>query len=59
MDSFESAYLSLSEDERLLMTDVAKIFNRVNKRVALVEGDPTNIKITYPHDLKIAEALLD
>jgi 2-C-methyl-D-erythritol 4-phosphate cytidylyltransferase len=40
-------------------TDEAALVERTGHPVAVVEGDPRNIKITSPSDLKIAEALLE
>jgi 2-C-methyl-D-erythritol 4-phosphate cytidylyltransferase len=40
-------------------TDEASLVERTGQRIALVEGDPRNIKVTTPADLKIAEALLE
>lgn len=40
-------------------TDEAVLMERLGIPVRWVEGDPRNIKITTPLDLKIAEALLD
>jgi len=40
-------------------TDEAMLVERLGKRVVLVEGDPKNIKITNPSDLRVAEALLE
>ena len=40
-------------------TDSAGLVERINKPVALVEGLRTNIKITNPRDLLIAESFLD
>lgn len=39
-------------------TDDASVFEAYYGSVQLVEGNQENIKITYPSDLKIAEALL-
>ncbi len=39
-------------------TDDAQLVERAGGRVRCVTGDPTNIKITYPEDLALAEALL-
>ena len=39
-------------------TDEAVLAERAGHRVALVEGDPRNIKITTEHDLSIARQLL-
>jgi 2-C-methyl-D-erythritol 4-phosphate cytidylyltransferase len=39
-------------------TDDAALLERSGMRVAVVPGDPFNIKITYPADVVLAEALL-
>ncbi|MDH3679876.1 MAG: 2-C-methyl-D-erythritol 2,4-cyclodiphosphate synthase [Acidimicrobiia bacterium] len=39
-------------------TDDATLVDRLGHRVAHVEGEPVNLKITEPHDLRIAETLL-
>ncbi len=39
-------------------TDDATVFESLGKPIHLVEGDPANIKITYPADLQVAEAFL-
>lgn len=52
-------YGSLSEDEKNILTDAAKIFVLKGEKVALVAGETFNIKITYPYDLRIAKSLLE
>jgi 2-C-methyl-D-erythritol 4-phosphate cytidylyltransferase/2-C-methyl-D-erythritol 2,4-cyclodiphosphate synthase len=39
-------------------TDDAVLVERVGSRVRLIPGDPTNLKVTVPEDLRLAEALL-
>ncbi len=39
-------------------TDEAVLVERTGKKVYVVQGDPRNIKITTPEDIKIAEAFL-
>ncbi len=39
-------------------TDDAGLLERRGSSVATVEGDPRNVKITLPHDLRMVEALL-
>jgi 2-C-methyl-D-erythritol 4-phosphate cytidylyltransferase len=39
-------------------TDEAALVERLGERVFIIDGDPRNIKITAPLDLKMAEALL-
>ncbi len=53
------AYMSLSDDEKNILTDAAKILVMKGMDVHLVQGETFNIKITYPYDLKIARSLLD
>jgi 2-C-methyl-D-erythritol 4-phosphate cytidylyltransferase len=42
---------------RYHFTDELAFAERLNYRVHWVEGDPMNIKITYPSDMKLAEAI--
>ncbi len=49
---------SLNADEINILTDACKIFVLKGEDVHLVEGDITNIKITYPYDLKLANTIL-
>ena len=51
-------YNSLSDDEKKILTDAAKIFVVKGKNVKLVQGETFNIKITTPYDLKLANALV-
>jgi 2-C-methyl-D-erythritol 4-phosphate cytidylyltransferase len=54
----KNLYHALSEEEKALLTDAAKIFVMKGEKVHIVEGEVFNIKITYPYDLRVAEALL-
>ena len=49
---------SLTEEETNMLTDACKIFVLKGEDVHLVKGDITNIKITYPYDLKLANTIL-
>lgn len=51
-------YNSLSDDEKQILTDAAKIFVVKGKNVKLVQGEVFNMKITTPYDLKLANALV-
>ena len=51
-------YNSLSDEEKDVLTDGCKIYLLKGYPVHLVEGHVSNIKITYPHDLIVAEAIL-
>ena len=57
--ALRDAYMSLSEDEKAVLTDAAKILVIKGKQVSLVRGETYNIKITYPYDLRIARSLLE
>ncbi len=52
-------YESLSDEEKNILTDGCKIYLLKGHDVHLVQGDVSNIKITYPHDLIVAKAILD
>lgn len=51
-------YQTLSEEEKEILTDAAKICVMKGKPVHLVRGEVFNMKITYPYDLEVAKALL-
>lgn len=51
-------YEALNPEEKALLTDAAKIFVMKGEKVHIVEGEVFNIKITYPYDLRVAEALI-
>ena len=50
---------SLTEEESNILTDACKIFTLKDEDVYLVDGEVTNIKITYPYDLKLANILFE
>lgn len=52
-------YNDLTEQEKEILTDACKIFVLKDKKVALVAGDVTNIKITYLYDLRVANSILN
>ncbi|WP_276956892.1 2-C-methyl-D-erythritol 4-phosphate cytidylyltransferase [Methanobrevibacter woesei] len=58
INKLDSLYNNLSKEEIDSLTDAAKIFTLNNEDVFLVEGDVTNIKITYPYDLRLANTIL-
>ncbi len=51
-------YQSLTPQEKDILTDACKILVLKGEKVYLVAGEVFNIKITYPHDLRVAESLL-
>ena len=50
---------SLTDDEANILTDACKIFTLKDEEVYLVNGEVTNIKITYPYDLRLANSILE
>ena len=52
-------YKQLTPEEVEILTDAAKIFVLANRPVYMVAGDFANMKITTPHDLKVAAALVE
>ena len=55
---FKELYLSLTEEEKQILTDACKVFVIKGEKVTLVAGETFNIKVTYPYDLQLAETLL-
>ena len=51
-------YNGLTYEEKTILTDACKILVIKGEKVHLVEGEESNIKITYPYDLRVAESLL-
>jgi 2-C-methyl-D-erythritol 4-phosphate cytidylyltransferase len=47
-----------ARSEGFFATDDAMLLERYGYRVGVVMGEPTNIKITYPEDLDLAQRLL-
>ena len=55
----KNMYDALTEEEKNILTDAAKIFVIKGEKVALVQGETYNMKITYPYDLRVAKSLLE
>lgn len=55
----KNMYDALTEEEKDILTDAAKIFVIKSEKVALVQGETYNMKITYPYDLRVAKSLLE
>lgn len=49
---------ALTPEQNAILTDACMVYSLMGERVALVNGETTNIKITYPGDIAVAEALL-
>lgn len=51
--------LEKAQQENYYGTDEAALVERMGKRVYVVQGNPKNIKITVPEDIKLAEVFLE
>ncbi len=51
-------YENLAPEMKAILTDSCSIFTVSDEKVYFIKGDVQNIKITYPYDLKVAEAIL-
>lgn len=49
---------TLTHEEESALTDACKIFVIRGEKVALVRGEVSNMKITYPQDLRVAQAMV-
>ena len=59
LKELENVINSLSDEELETYTDVASIFADRGFRVRLVEGKDSNIKITTPFDMAVAESIIN
>lgn len=57
--AFCEALYSLSDEEKSLVTDASAVFRMRWRKVALSLGSPSNIKITHPSDIPLAEKLAE
>lgn len=51
-------YNNLSAEDKQILTDAAKICSLAGEKVFLVNGGISNIKITTPYDLKVANSII-
>ena len=49
----------MSEGEKTILTDATKSICNKREKVALVEGESYNIKITTKYDLKMANLMIN
>ena len=57
VDSLKKAH-TMAIDKNLIVTDDASLFEMLNWKVKIIEGNYSNIKVTSPIDLKIAKLFL-
>jgi 2-C-methyl-D-erythritol 4-phosphate cytidylyltransferase len=55
---FIESYSKLSDEQKVILSDSAKIVLLSGENVGMVDGDLSNMKITTPYDLRIANAIL-
>ncbi len=58
MSELKALYAALDDTQREKLTDACSVFVAHGKTVRLVQGSPTNLKITTPDDYTIAQALI-
>ncbi|MBC1757067.1 2-C-methyl-D-erythritol 4-phosphate cytidylyltransferase [Listeria seeligeri] len=58
MKIIQKHYNNLTDDEKQILTDACKICLLAGEKVKLVNGGISNIKITTPYDLKVANAIV-
>lgn len=51
-------YSSLTETEKDILTDAAKMYVMKNKKVKIVQGETFNMKVTTEYDLKLVNAIV-
>lgn len=56
---FKEYYLSMTSEDKQILTDAIKVFVLKGEKVGLVNGDSTNIKITFPSDINVAKSILE
>jgi 2-C-methyl-D-erythritol 4-phosphate cytidylyltransferase len=57
--SILKAALERAQEHNFLGTDEAALVERIGGEVVVVAGDPRNVKITTPEDIRIAEGYLE
>lgn len=57
--AFSAAAIRAAHADEPEATDDAALIEAAGGSVVVVAGDPTNLKVTHPHDLAVARALLD
>lgn len=59
VSEFISQYEALTEEEKEILTDAAKVYVLKQKEVGLVMGETYNMKVTTKYDLKLANLMLN
>ena len=59
VQEFMDIYNSLTEEEKGILTNAAKVYVLKGKKVGLVMGESYNMKVTTKYDLKLANLMLN
>lgn len=57
-DLLKESYRKAEDTPGIVFTDDASVAEWAGHRIHIFEGDPVNIKVTYPADFRIAEGIL-
>ena len=57
INAFKEQYNKMTEQERNTLSDSAKVMLLAGYKVGIVNGDESNIKVTRPYDLRIADII--
>ena len=57
--TFKKVYYAVSDEQRKDITDACKLFYMCGYKVRLIQGDVSNIKLTFPDDLLMAKFLIE
>lgn len=55
----KTLFQELPENDKAILTDACKILVLKGERVALVQGDVSNMKLTYTNDMRVARAMIE
>lgn len=55
----KALFEELAENDKAILTDACKIMVLRGEKVALVQGDEANMKLTYTSDMRIARAMME
>ena len=59
INTFKKVYAALDEPERAAATDVCRLYHSKGYQVRIIDGDVSNIKLTYPQDYELAKLIVN
>ena len=57
--TFRQVWSSLTPEEKAAATDVCSLYRTKGYSIRLISGELTNIKLTYPEDIRFAQAIIN